>query len=286
MDDTLFWLIETNFWKIENGEIHCLDYGTKSIADTSKYTPLGSYTSFKTYDSFGVLRLSQHLDRLEKTAQLAGFDISLDKQALKDTLTTLIAFAPIGEKRVRVTIDLEKEIGTVYVAMEQLAVPAPEKYEQGIVCQTTRAHRENPKAKLSSFLSRAEDIREQEKNDFDEILMVSPEGNLLEGLSSNFFGIIGDTVYTAEEGVLSGTTRDFIIHLASGLGIPVEFIPVKMDAIPEMNEAFISSTSRSILPIKSIDGIPMKKEVPGPVTKQLMNKFAEELSAGIEKIYN
>ena len=54
--------------------------------------------------------------------------------------------------------------------------------------------------------------------------MYTPEGDLLEGLSSNFFGIIGDTVYTAEEGVLSGTTRDFILALAAELGIAPAFM--------------------------------------------------------------
>lgn len=284
MKNTNYRSSETNFWKIENGEIICLEYGTKTIAETSQYTPLGSYTSFRTYDRLGVLRLSQHLDRLEKTAQLAGYDIDLDKKALKEVLADLLATSPAGEKRIRITIDLEKVIGEIYIAMEGLHVPEPEKYEQGIVCQTAAAHRDNPKAKLSNFLSRAENIREQEKEAFDEILMVSPDGDLLEGLSSNFFGIIGDTVYTAEEGVLSGTTRDFILHLAEELQIPVVFKPVKKDEIAALDEAFISSTSRAILPIRSIDDIAMKKTVPGPVTKKLMEKFKAELSSGIESL--
>ena len=273
-----------NFWRIENGKAVPLDYGTKTIGDTSKYTPIGAYTSFRTYDSFGVLRLTKHLDRLEETARLAGYDIEPDREDLKNTLAALLSVSTPGEKRIRITIDLERNIGQIYIAMEPLEVPAPEKYEQGIICQTAKAHRDNPKAKLSSFLSRAENIREQEKDAFDEILMVSPEGNLLEGLSSNFFGIIGDTVYTAEEGVLSGTTRDFILHITADLGIPVSFTPIKADAIESLDEAFISSTSRSILPVRSIDGVTIKKAVPGPVTKRLMEKFSLELASGIEKI--
>ena len=115
--------------------------------------------------------------------------------------------------------------------------------------------------------------------------MVSPNGDLLEGLSSNFFGIKGDTVYTAEEGVLSGTTRDFILHLASDLEIPVLFKPIKNDEIADLDEAFISSTSRAILPVRSIDGIPMKKTITGPVTKKLIDKFDQELISGIESLF-
>ena len=287
----IFWQSDTNFWTIVNGKIDTIELGTKTIAETSKCTPIGAYTTFRTYDSFGVLRLTKHLDRLEETARLAGHDIHLDRESLKDTLTALVAGTPNSstpnpERKIRVTIDLERHIGRIYIAMEPLETPAPEKYREGIICRTAEAHRENPKAKLSNFLSRAEGIRGKEKEAFDEILMVSGNGDLLEGLSSNFFGIIGDTVYTAEEGVLSGTTRDFILHLASELKIPVEFKPVKAAEIEKLDEAFISSTSRSILPIRSIDGIELKQSVPGPVTKRLMEKFEEELASGIEKLYD
>ncbi len=286
----IFWQSDTNFWTIFNGKIDTIELGTKTIAETEKCTPIGAYTSFRTYNSFGVLRLEQHFDRLEETARLAGFDIQLDREDLRNTLVTLIAGTPNSseptpERRIRITIDLERHIGRLYFAMEPLKVPAPEKYELGIICQTTQAHRENPKAKLSNFLSRAADIRDQEKDEFDEILMVSPHGDLLEGLSSNFFGIKGNTVYTAEEGVLSGTTRDFILHLAEELEIPVVFKAIKKDEISDLDEAFISSTSRAILPIRSIDGISMKGSMPGSVTKRLMEKFDEELSSGIESLF-
>lgn len=278
----IFWQSRTNFWTIVNGKIDTIELGTNTIAETSECTPSGAYTSFRTYDSLGVLRLTQHLDRLEETCRLAGFDIKLDRQNLRDKLTALLAVSTSGEKRIRITIALERNIGQIFIAMEPLKVPSLEKYKQGIVCRTAEAHRDNPKAKLSSFLSRAEDIRQQERDTFDEILMVSPQNDLLEGLSSNFFGIIGDTIYTADKDVLSGTTRDFIMHIANEMNIPVVFKPIKQSEIGMLDESFISSTSRAILPIRTIDGIMMRKQVPGPVTKLLMDKFAEELPKEIE----
>ena len=275
---------EENFWKIENGNVIPLAHGTKTIKQTSEFTPLGAYTSFRTYDRFGVLRLTKHFNRLEETSRLAGYEISLDRDGLKNNLKKLLENSSDGEKRLRVTIDLEKEIGTVYIAMEPLDVPSPEKYRNGIVCRTAEAHRENPKAKLSNFLSRAEGIRSRELQQFDEILMVSPEGNLLEGLSSNFYGVLDGTVYTAEEGVLSGTTRDFILNIAREMNIPLRLEPVRLSQIADLDEAFISSTSRAVLPIRQIDGTVMKEAVPGTLTRLLMDKFAEKLSSEIEWI--
>ena len=275
---------ETNFWKIEDGRAVPLCLGTKTIAETSEYTPLGAYTTFRTYDRFGVLRLTKHFDRLEETSRLAGFQIKLDRAELKSILTRLISDDKPEEKRIRVTIDLEKNPGTIYIAMETLSVPAPGLYRTGIVCVTTEAHRDNPKAKLSNFLEKAKTIRGREAEKSDEILMRTAEGDLLEGLSSNFYGVIGDTVYTAEAGVLSGTTRDYILKIAKELGIPVCLRPVKTREIDSLDEAFISSTSRSILPVRVIDGAEMKKAVPGPVTARLMERFALGISEGIESL--
>ncbi len=273
-----------NFWKIEDGKAVPLLFDTKTIADTSPYTPIGAYTTFRTYDRYNVLRLTRHLDRLEETSRLAGFEIKLDRPCLKEILAKLLSGAEPEEKRIRITIDLEKEVGTLYIAMETLSVPAPEKYRDGIICRTVEAHRENPKAKLSSFLGKAADIRGRESCTCDELLMVTAEGNLLEGLSSNFYGVMGDTVYTAEDGVLSGTTRDFILKIARDAGIPVILRSVTTAEINVLDEAFISSTSRSILPIRSINGTEMKKAVPGPVTGRLMELFASAIGSEIESL--
>lgn len=273
---------ETNFWKIENGTVIPLKIGTKTIQETSAFTPKGAYTTFRTYNRTGVLRLTKHMDRLEETARLAGYNITLDRPQLIRFLANSVTGSGPAEKRIRVTVDLEKIVGALYIAMEPLSTPAPEFYRSGIVCRTTEAHRENPKAKLSSFLEKAAEIRSQEKEHADEILMYDSFENLLEGLSSNFYGVRGNVIYTAEEGVLSGTTRDFILRLAAELEIPVIFQPVSRKDIPLLDEAFISSTSRSVLPIREIDGIRMNQSVPGPVTRRLMDQFSKKIESGIE----
>lgn len=275
---------QEHFWKIENGAAVPLKYGTTDIQSASQYTPIGAYTTFRTYGRFGVLRLTKHFDRLEETSALAGHRICLDREKLKAILSGLIAASDEGEKRVRVTVDHEKEPGTLYIAMEKLETPAAAAYREGIVCRTVEAHRDNPKAKLSSFLSRAADLRKTGGEKCDEFLMVTAEGDILEGLSSNFYGVTGGTVYTAEEGVLSGTTRDFILRIAAKLAIPVVFRPIKTREIPELDEAFISSTSRSILPVRSIDGISTRMNVPGPVTQRLTAEFEAELQSAVEDL--
>ena len=62
------------------------------------------------------------------------------------------------------------------------------------------------------------------------------------------------------------------------------FRPVRITEIPELDEAFISSTSRSILPVRSIDGISTRMNVPGPVTQRLTAEFEAELQSAVEDL--
>lgn len=47
----------------------------------------------------------------------------------------------------------------------------------------------------------------------NEVLLIDENGNVEEGMSSNFFAVHKGTVYTAEEGVLKGTVRELVLEV-------------------------------------------------------------------------
>ena len=57
------------------------------------------------------------------------------------------------------------------------------------------------------------------------MLLADGEGRILEGLSSNFFAVVGGAVQTAGEGVLAGTVREVALLVAEREGIPVDLTP-------------------------------------------------------------
>jgi branched-chain amino acid aminotransferase len=281
--------MKQNFWKLLSTENDydpepIPGYAGKKIGETQKVTPEGAYTTFRTYDRYFVLNLSQHFSRLEETSRLAGKDISIYRKQLKKKITEIINAYEESESRLRITIDLTDHIGEIYVAIEKLAVPEAVMYQEGVEVISAVMHRDNPKAKLNSFLEKAENVKKEAGKDYEEILMVNPDGNILEGLSSNFYGIKNRTIFTAEEGVLSGTTRTYVLNLAKELSIQVEFQPVRIEEIDSLDEAFITSTSRSILPVKSIDQMKIGSNVPGPLTVQLMEAFNRDLKVNLEDL--
>ena len=268
-----------NFWKLhavnDHYSITSLSEGNfVSINDSSKYTPDGAYTTFRTYNRFYVLNLTKHFDRLEETARLAGKPVLLNRKEICKFLGEVIETYPANELRIRITVDLSVCLGDIYIVLETLITPDIKCYENGIDVITTTLHRSNPKAKLNKFLSQASEVRRQKGSEYEEILMVDSHNEILEGLSSNFYAVIRDEIFTAEEGVLFGTTRDYVLRLAKKLAIPVNLRPVSIHELKYLDEAFITSTSRSILPIRSIDNQKIDEKAPGPITKKLMQAFS------------
>lgn len=51
--------------------------------------------------------------------------------------------------------------------------------------------------------------------DVNELLLADSDGTILEGLSSNFYVVMGGTLYTAGEGVLPGTVRDLVLEVGA-----------------------------------------------------------------------
>lgn len=281
--------MKQNFWKLQPDaggyrQTPVEPFGAGSIAATQPVTPEGAYTTFRTYDRFFVLNLSQHFSRLEETSQLAGHPVQIHRPALKNILSTIITDYGEAESRLRVTVDLSRTVGELYVAIESLSVPAPDLYQRGIETITEVMHRDNPKAKLSGFLAKAAETKREAGKDYEEILMVDENGNILEGLSSNFYGIRAGKLLTAEAGVLSGTTRTYVLGLAGELDIPVALEAVRQDEIRMLDEAFITSTSRSILPVAVIDGAKVGDGLPGPLTRRLMTAFTADLKRNLEDL--
>jgi branched-chain amino acid aminotransferase len=256
----------------------------QTLDQASLLIPPGAYTTFRTYKKFYALHFAFHLARLEETARITNHEIHLDERTIRQNLRTVLFTAPWVECRVRLTLDLDSGGGRFDIFMEKLRIPTPEQYRKGVCVNTIYAQRENPKAKLSSFLPLAASLRTQVKENAYETLMLSETGELLEGLSSNFFCFQSGRLKTAGSGVLDGITRKYVLDVAGEMGVPVSLEGVRKEEIPGLEEAFLTSSSRGILPVVQIDNQIIGNGKPGPLTKKLGNEFLRQLEENLEKI--
>lgn len=80
----------------------------------------------------------------------------------------------------------------------------------------------NAKAKDSEWVRQRQALEAAKPSDVNEVLLVSQDGAMTEGLTSNFFVLSKDgEVVTAQDGVLDGTVRQVILKVSLGSGLAV-----------------------------------------------------------------
>jgi branched-chain amino acid aminotransferase len=267
---------------VVGSDIVVAPYMAASLNALSLILPQGVYTTFRTYSGKRVLRLDDHLARLRESAALEGHAVSLDEQMIRRAIAAAVDASGFALARVRLTMGLDPV--ELFISLDELQEPPPSAYQNGIACGIAAAslRRQVPRSKSTRFIGPAAAAR-AETSEAEEVLLVDDQGALLEGSSSNFFAVLEGSLRTADQGVLAGVTRGLVLSLAEGLA-PIELSPVRVADIPRLREAFITSVSRAVLPVVTIDGRVVGDGRPGPITRALMGRFADAIERDLEPI--
>jgi branched-chain amino acid aminotransferase len=245
---------------------------SSSLDAITRQLPQGLYTTFRTYGGgTRVLGLRAHLQRLYQPAALQKIIPSVPVEQLRQRLAEILQAYP-DEARVRLILTSE---GRVYLALEPLKTLPPEVYSQGVKVVATEMERQNPRLKSTSFISASQSARTKiaESKVFEGLLVRN--SFILEGMTSNFFYIKEEMLGTARKGILLGVTRRTVLRVARGSGLEIVYKPLKREQVPALAEAFLTSSSRGIVPIVQIDDMPVGEGRPGSVTKILSTAYTE-----------
>lgn len=240
-----------------------------SLAESSGALPAGAYTTLRTYPGRRVVRLESHLARLEESVALQGRPGRLDRARARTALASALDATGFALSRVRLTFAPPR----LFVAVAPFDPLPAARYETGVACVTLDVRRDNPRAKDTRFLATAQGAYDGLPEGVEEGLMVAADGAVLEGLSSNFFAVRDGVLRTEEERVLLGVTRSLVLEVA-GAVLPVEKRAVHRDELPRVAEAFVTSVSREVLPVVTIDGRAVGEGRVGPVARAVMAGFA------------
>jgi branched-chain amino acid aminotransferase len=110
-------------------------------------------------------------------------------------------------------------------------------------------------------------------------LLLDVRGCLAEGLGSNIFVVRNGEVLTPfERYVLAGLSRQTVIEIARTLAIPMREADIDLYDAYVAEEAFITSTSWCLVPVRSINGRRIGSgKCPGPITKRLIEGYKSRL---------
>ena len=138
----------------------------------------------------------------------------------------------------------------------------------------------SPRAKTHNYLNLIMGDLEAKSADPESwAVLLDANGNLCEGTGSNIFIVRGGAVLTPKARyVLPGISRGTVIELAQKIGQPLAEADIDLYDAYTADEAFLTSTSLCICPVRSINGRHVAADsVPGPVTQRLIDAYAKLL---------
>ncbi|MFQ5768399.1 MAG: aminotransferase class IV [Acidobacteriota bacterium] len=240
--------------------------------------------------------LERHLERLSQSAVL--LDLPLDRQPADYRQAVETAIAAGGNKESALRIVVTRGVGDIGYDRALCASPTTLIYvkpllpirnpilRRGIAVVIVDIRRNDgravsPTIKSGNLLNNLLASHEAQKKGVQEGIMLNGSGELAEGTMTNLFVVRRGRLMTPplEAGILPGITRAFVMDLARKVGIKTHETPLRPPDLMASDEAFLTGTTRGILPIISVDQTPVGLGVSGPVTRRLIDLFDAEEDA-------
>lgn len=259
-------------------------YAASSLAEAVAFEPFnGVYTVGNTWQCTKALLFDAHLDRLEDSAQQQRIPLDYDRQQLKAALRAMILASDYGDVRFRISIPASRP-DTLLITIEPYDPPDDALVRQGVRCVTSAAEqRKGPSAKTSDWMHIRARLQEAIAPGAYEIILLDESGFMLEGASSNFYAIYDGQLYTAGSGVLAGISRRIVLEVCRDI-LPLRLQAPHSDDLPKMLEAFLSSSSRGVIPIVEIDDRCIGNGAVGEKTLKLRRAYERWVAEHLEEL--
>lgn len=255
---------------------------TISVLDIGLLRGFGVFDYLRTYQG-KPFHLWDHLERFKFSAETMGLTLPYSLEELVLIVSKVLELSCLPEASIKLVL-------TGGVSSDQFtpqgkssliifAYPfkaAPEWcYREGVEVTTLPYARFLPMSKSTHYAPAIVTLKKERAHGPFETLYVNGAQELLEGTTSNFFGIKGDTLYTcATEEILTGITREVVFALAQKKFL-LKLQAVRTTEIGELTEAFLTASNKEIIPVISIDHQRIGTGKIGPVTQELMRLFRE-----------
>lgn len=267
-----------------NGQFSPLEAATIPVEDRGFQFGDGVYEVVRTYG--GVpFRLYDHLSRLESSARAVSIPVPLSR-------TEWEALIREGVQRSHhaacmVYIQLTRGVAprahlfpspskpTVVMTFREIPAPGGALQQRGVPVVTLPDLRWG-RCSIKSLNLLANVLAKQEARDAGgmEAILVK-DGLVTEGCSSNVCLVRDGTIITPplSDQLLAGVTRAVVLELARKHGIAVDEREVPEEELTRAGELFLIGTTIEVLPVSTLNGVPVGHRIPGPVTRTVSEAF-------------
>lgn len=239
-----------------------------------------------------VFLMQEHIDRLYESALAIRLEIPLSKAEMIKAVNETVAANNIEDGYVRLVItrgagslglDIRRTSNPqVIIIADNISLYDPQLYIDGLKIVTAATIRNHPAAlssrvKSLNYLNNIMAKIEGTDAGCIEALMLNHKGEVAECTGDNIFVIKNGVLRTppVDAGILEGITRNAVIKLAEKSGITVEQLPFTRHDIFVADECFLTGSAAEVIPVVALDGRQIGDGKPGPITKDLNEKFKQ-----------
>jgi branched-chain amino acid aminotransferase len=255
---------------------------------------LGVTRSDCTYDVVHVwdgrfFRLEAHLDRFAASLARLRLHPGYDRAQIETILHGCVRHAGLRQAYVSMTCtrgrlaagsrDLRTARPTLYCyAVPFVWISSPERQETGASLRVSDLVRippdsVDPRVKNYHWLDLDLALLEAYDHGADLVVLRDLSGAVTEGPGYNVFAWVDGQWLTPADGTLAGVTRRTVIELARQAGQPVREGRLSDAELRRAAEVLITSTAGGIMPVTTLDGQPVGTGQPGPLTRQLRDRY-------------
>jgi branched-chain amino acid aminotransferase len=272
-----------------SGKLYDKDDAKISVYDHGLLYGDGVFEGMRSYGG-KVFRLEQHLQRLWNSAKAIALEIPMSRPALAKAVNDTLAANAISDGYIRLVVTRGAgSLGLdpnrtshpqVIIITDHIALYPEDLYQNGLEIVTASTVRNHPAALsprikslnyLNNILAKIEGLQ----SGCIEALMLNHKGEVAECTGDNIF-VVRDNVLSTpptDAGILEGITRDAVIELARKANYEVHEAALTRHDVYIADECFLTGSAAEVIPVVKVDRRKIGSGVPGPVTRDLMERF-------------
>lgn len=266
------------FMPIEEARVPVLDRGFIFGDGVYELVPVYSRVPF---------RIDEHLARLERSLAAVRIRNPYSRAEWRDIILQLVAKQSFEDQGIyfQVTRGVAKRdhafpkdaAPTVFIMSNPLVNPPQELVERGAAAVTAADERWlHCDIKSISLIGNCL-LRQLSAEAGAAETILFRDGKLTEASASNVFVVRRGVILSPPKSrlILPGITYDVVVELAKGAGLPLEFRDIARDEVSSADEIWVTSSSKEVLAITTLDGKPVGDGRPGPVFRDMYRLYQE-----------
>jgi branched-chain amino acid aminotransferase len=256
------------------------DEAVLPINDLAILRGYGVFDFFRTYGGKPI-QLQRNIARLRSSAHTIRIDLPWSDDDIRRVVMATIDANSLDEAGVRIVVTggasgnflMPDDVPRLLVYVDPLKLMPQIWYTDGVKVCTVQQERYLPRAKSLNYTPAILALKDAAASGAVEAVYVDREHNVREGTTTNLFAFFGEsTVVTPETDILPGITRGRVSEILRR-AYTLEERALSYDELIAADEVVMTSSNKEVVPVVQVDGHVYGDGKPGEHSRRLTQNF-------------